>query len=104
MELESSRRYVSEVSPLKSPVFNELMDLLLRDKLEIAARCAAVTSAAEETPGTAATIASRTCGVRSLTGVIALTGVICVWVSVTLIVTVILSVPPFPSETDTVTE
>ena len=73
------------------------MDWFERFKDVIAARCAAVTSAGEETPA-AATRAARTCDVRSLTGVIVTS-----LTSITWIMTVILSVPPFPSETDTVT-
>ena len=58
---------VSPVSPSKSPAFTALLSITLR--LVIAARCASVTSAALSTPGTASTIASRTSGVRLLTGV-----------------------------------
>ena len=87
---------VSAVSPLKSPVFRELIDLFAKFRDVIAARCAMVTSFALLTPGTAATIASRTAAVRSLTDGIGVS-----FTSVTLIVTVMLSLPPFLSETET---
>ena len=68
------------------------LDLGLRFSMVIAARCMSVTSSGEVTPGTAATIFSRTFCVRSLSGgSISLT-------FVTLIVTAILSLPPLPSE------
>ena len=60
----------STVRPSKSPDFSVVIDLPISDKDVIAARCSKVTSAALFTPGTAVTIAARTCGVRSLTGVI----------------------------------
>ena len=61
----------NEDNPSKSPAANAVMFLFPRFSVPlIAARCAAVTSLAAFTPGIAATIASRTCGVRSLTGVI----------------------------------
>ena len=56
-------------NPSKSPVFSAVMLWSLRLRLVIKARCAAVTSLAESTPGTRATILSWTCCVRSLTGV-----------------------------------
>ena len=56
-------------NPSKSPAFSAVMLWSLRLRLVIKARCAAVTSLAESTPGTSATILSWTCCVRSLTGV-----------------------------------
>ena len=53
-------RLVMLDNPEKSPDFRAEMSLLRKSKLVIAARCVAVTSAAAVTPGTAATIASRT--------------------------------------------
>ena len=58
------------VRPSKSPDFSVVILLSNISSSVIAVRCAAVTLAAEVTPGTAATIASRTCGVRLATGVI----------------------------------
>ena len=68
-------------------------------RVVIAARCAEVTWLAALTPGIAATIASPTCGVRALTGVIGVSSIF-----VTLMVTVMLSLSPLPSETVIVTE
>ena len=93
-------RVVSVVSLSKSPERNLVMSLPRMESEVIAARCAAVTSLAEFIPGTAATIASRTCGVRPLSRVNVETGVSST--SVTLIVTVMVSVK-LPSETMTVT-
>ena len=59
----------NEDKPSKSPAFSVVMLWSLRLRLVIKARCEAVTSLAESTPGTNATIVSRTCCVRSLTGV-----------------------------------
>ena len=56
------------VSWSKSPSFSPVIWLSDRSSSGIAARCASVTSLAEFTPA-AATIASRTSGVRSATGV-----------------------------------
>ena len=55
----------SDVSPSKSPAFKETIVLSERSSEVMADRCASVTSSGEVTPA-AATIASRTCGVRSL--------------------------------------
>ena len=65
--LAFSQSDVSDDRPEKSPAFSEVIDSLDRLRLVIAARSASVTSLAELTPSVA-TIASRTCGVRSLTG------------------------------------
>ena len=89
---------VSEVKPLKSPDFSDVMPLEIRLSVVISAMCMSVTSSGEVMSGSAATIASRTSGVRSLSG-----GLIS-FTFVTLIVTVILSLPPLLSETKTVTE
>ena len=99
MELFARPSVVSAVNPLKSPDFSDVMRLPDIESEVIAARCAVVTLAALLTPGTAATIASRICCVRSLSG----GSIIVSSTSVILIVTVIVSVPPLPSETETVT-
>ena len=98
MELYPSASSLSEVNPLKSPDFSDVMPLDVPDSEVIAARCVSVTSSALLIPGTALTILSRTCCVRSLSGgSISLT-------SVTLMLTLILSVKFPSSETVIVTE
>ena len=96
--LSRSLSVVSAVSPSKSPDFNDAIDSCHRSSEVIVARCCFVTLSAESTPSIAATIASCTCCVRWLT---------CKnpsWTSITLMVTVMLSLPPLPSEAETVTE
>ena len=56
------------VIPEKSPGFRDEIPLFLRLRVLIAATSASVTLAASVALGTAATIASRTSGVRSITG------------------------------------
>ena len=60
-------RLVIPVSPEKSPVLSEVIPSFRRSNAVIAARCVLVTAVASVTPCTAATIASRTSGERSLT-------------------------------------
>ena len=63
---------VKLVRPLKSPDFNVVRAAsLVTDRVVIPARSAVVTAPQADLPATAATIASRTCGVRmqvSVTG------------------------------------
>ena len=83
-------RAESNTMPEKSPVFSDVIPLLRKLRLVIAPTCASVTSAAAATFGTAATIASRTCGVLSATGTNpTLIGVS--FTSITLIITTIVS-------------
>ena len=83
-------RLASAVIPEKSPVLSDEIPLPRRLRLVIAATCDSVTDTASVTFGTAATIASRTCSVRSATGTKpALTTVS--FTSITLIITVIVS-------------
>ena len=90
---------VSPVIPEKSSVFSAVMPALRKLRSVIAARCAAVTLAVPLTFGIALTIAACTSGVRALTGIIGIS-----LTSVTLMVTVMLSLPSLPSEALTVTE
>ena len=60
---------VRPVIPEKSPDFRDVMLLLRKLSDVIAASCVFVTFAASDTPGTAATIVSRTSAVRSDTAV-----------------------------------
>ena len=93
---------VKLVRPEKSPDWSAVIPVERRFRLVIVARCVSVISAASVTFGTAATMASRTCVVRWLTGsdveamVVSLT-------SIMLMMTVIVSVS-VPSETVIVTE
>ena len=90
MELTARLSVVSEVNPLKSLVFNDVISAPPMLREVILARCAVVTSFAESTSGTAATIASRTCWVRSLRG-----GSIPATTTVTEIVCVAVKLPSF---------
>ena len=65
----SSSSLVRDDSPEKSPTFSDPIDCSFRSISSIIARWVAVTSLQSETPGTNATMASRTCSVRSQTGV-----------------------------------
>ena len=92
---------MSPVKPAKSPDFSSEIPADRKFRLVIPARCAPVTSSAEVIPETAATIASRTCGVRSLTGSeVAAKSVSAT--SMTLTITVMVSVR-LPSDTVTAT-
>ena len=57
------------VKPEKSPSFNFEIPAARKLRRVIVARWTLLTSSAELTSGIAATMASRTCGVRSLTGI-----------------------------------
>ena len=72
-ELLRRSRDVSAVRPSKSPACSDVMPADPKSKDVIAARCAVVTLAQALTPGTAATMASRTCSVRSQNGAAAKT-------------------------------
>ena len=60
---------MSATRPEKSPDFSSEMPLPRRLRLLIVARCAKVTSSASRISDNAETMASRTCGVRSMTGI-----------------------------------
>ena len=81
-------RFDRDVIPEKSPVLRDVMPLLRRLRLVIAATWDSVTSAASVTFGAAATIASRTSGVRSATGTNPALRTVS-FTSITLIITVI---------------